>query len=157
LVAVVGAAAFRAAGSVAAEAAVGENGSDWRIASGESRVAIVQRVALGDWLLATGKNDSDWRLAISDWSKRQRLANCWSEYQPRQKKQPRRKKNGSEWRLATGEWSNGSDGRLATGERQRRANCWSGYQPRQKKQPRRKTAAATTKTISHDGKPKRMG
>jgi hypothetical protein len=67
------------------------------------------------------------------------------------------KKNGSEWRLATGEWSNGSDGRLATGERQRRANCWSGYQPRQKKQPRRKTAAATTKTISHDGKPKRMG
>jgi hypothetical protein len=49
LVAVVGAAAFRAAGSVAAEAAVGENGSDWRIASGE-------------W-----SNGSDWRQAISDW------------------------------------------------------------------------------------------
>jgi hypothetical protein len=70
-----------------------------------------QTAAIGDRRLATGKNDSDWRLAISDWSKRQRLANCWSGYQPRQKKQPRRKK----------------------------------------------TAAATTKTISHDGKPKRMG
>jgi hypothetical protein len=97
----------------------------------------------GDWRLATGQNGSDWRTVGANIS--------------RDRKSSHDEKNGSEWRLATGEWSNGSDGRLATGERQRRANCWSGYQPRQKKQPRRKTAAATTKTISHDEKPKRMG
>jgi hypothetical protein len=90
------------------------NGSEWRIATGdwskgdEGRTVGVAISHDDERQIATAAATGDWRIA-----KRQRIAICWSGYQPRQK-QPRQNQhddvakrqriaNGSEWRIATGE------------------------------------------------------